>query len=108
MKIPKQVKIGGMVYDISTPEHLAIGPGYSGEIDWERLTISVRPAARRKMEADFMHEIVHAIWDNLGYHEHDEKHIEELARAFYALIQDNPEVFTPDTPATEDAGTPAV
>jgi len=42
-----------------------------------------------------MHEVVHAIHDNLGYCEHNEKTIEELARAFYALVQDNPAMFAP-------------
>lgn len=45
------------------------------------------------MEADFLHEMLHGIFDHLGYVNHDEKKIDELANALYMVIQDNPEVF---------------
>ena len=45
------------------------------------------------MEADFIHEAVHGLFAHLGYSDHDEKKVEELAGALYALIQDNPEMF---------------
>ena len=44
-------------------------------------------------KADFWHEIVHGIFSRLGYKEHDEKRVEELAQSFYALVKDNPEMF---------------
>lgn len=43
--------------------------------------------------ADFVHEMLHAICNNLGYREHDEKKIDELAQALYAVFVDNPEMF---------------
>ncbi len=45
------------------------------------------------MEGDFLHEMIHAIYDFLGYSEHDEKKIDELANALHMVIKDNPEMF---------------
>lgn len=42
---------------------------------------------------DFVHEMVHGIFSHLGYCEHDEKKIEELAEALYAVFVDNPDMF---------------
>ena len=45
------------------------------------------------MEADFLHEMLHGIYDFLGYTEHDEKHIDELANALHMIIKDNQGIF---------------
>ena len=37
--------------------------------------------------------MLHAIFHGLGYRDHDEKKIDELAQALYAVIVDNPEMF---------------
>ena len=65
----------------------------TAEIDYRELEIRIYPSAQQKMETDFLHEITHAIFDHLGYKDHDEKQVDELANALYALIQDNPEMF---------------
>lgn len=95
MKIPNKVKIGGKVYDVEITDKLTLGSAnYSGEIVYPDLVIRICPAAKGKMEADFLHELLHGIFDHLGYSEHDEKKIDELANALYMVIQDNPEMFT--------------
>lgn len=45
------------------------------------------------MEADFWHELVHAILDHLGYRNHNEKKVDEMANALYMVIRDNPKMF---------------
>lgn len=47
------------------------------------------------MEADFLHEMIHGMLDHLGYTEHDEKKVDELANVLHMVILDNPAVFTP-------------
>lgn len=94
MKIPKQIKIGGKVYNVEITDRLNLGcVNYSAEIDYVNLVIRIVPTAKGKMEADFIHEMVHGIFDHLGYANHDEKKIDELANALYMVIQDNPEMF---------------
>lgn len=95
MKIPQNIKIGGKVYAVEMTNNLHFGDGYSAEIDYNDLTIRLRPNAQGKMESDFIHEMFHGIYDHLGYIDHDEKKIDELANAVYAVIVDNPGMFIP-------------
>lgn len=98
MKIPKTVKIGGKVYDVEITDKFNLGNvNVSAEILYNDLVIRVSPQqALGKMEADFIHELIHGIYDFLGYRNHDEKRIDELAQALYMVIQDNPDIFEDD------------
>jgi len=94
MNIPKKVKIGGKVYKVEITNNLDLGnSNCSAEIDYCNLVIRVKPQAKQKMECDFMHEVIHAIFDHLGYSEQDEKKVDELASALYMVIQDNSKIF---------------
>lgn len=94
MKIPENIKIGGKTYAVEITDNLMLGrASYTAEVDYLNLKIRILPNAKEKMEADFLHEMTHAILDFLGYREHDEKHVDELAQSLYMVVQDNPEVF---------------
>ncbi len=94
MKIPDKIKIGGKIYSVEITDKLALGSvNYSGEILYNDLIIRVCPASKGKMEADFVHEMIHGIFSHLGYSEHDEKKIDEIANALYAVFVDNPDMF---------------
>lgn len=94
MNITENVKIGGKVYTVERTDKLDLGNvNCSAEIDYCNLVIRICPNAPQKMEADFIHEIVHGIYSHLGYSSHDEKVIDELANALYMVIKDNPELF---------------
>lgn len=94
MKIPKRIKVGGQVYKVEKTDKLNLGSAnYSGEIDYVNLIIRICPTVEAKMELDFLHEMFHAIHSFLGYSEHDEKKIDELANALYMIIRDNPKIF---------------
>ncbi len=94
MNIPQTIKIGGKVYRVEITDNLTLGKAnVSAEIDFAELVIRIHPNAKGKMEADFLHEIVHGILDHLGYKHHSEKKVDELANALYMVIKDNPKVF---------------
>ena len=94
MKIPEKLKVGGKTYTIEITDKMFLGnANVSAEIMYNDLIIRVSPQAQQKMESDFIHEMIHAIHSHLGYTEHDEKKIDELAQALYMVIQDNPEIF---------------
>lgn len=95
MMIPEKLKIGAKVYGVEITNKLDLGNiNYSGEISYTDLVIRICPNAQAKMEADFLHEMVHGMFDHLGYSEHDEKKVDELANVLHMVIQDNPEIFT--------------
>ncbi len=94
MNIPSAVKIGGVTYTVEITDKLDLGKvSYSGEIDYCNLAIRVCPNAQKKMEVDFLHELMRGIYEHLGYDQHDEKKIDELAHALYMVIEDNPDMF---------------
>lgn len=94
MKIPSKVKIGAKTYRIEITDRLDLGSvNYSGEILYSKLLIRICPSEKEKMEVDFLHELVHGIFDHLGYTDHDEKKIDELANVLHMVIVDNPEIF---------------
>lgn len=94
MNVPEKIKIGGKTFTVEITDNISLGRAYySAEIDYQALVIRVNPGKKEKMEADFLHELMHGIFDFLGYKDHDEKHIDELAQAMYMVIQDNPIVF---------------
>ena len=98
MTIPKTLKIGGKIYTVEITDQLYLGrAGCTAEVLYDELVIRIAPQAIGKMKADLMHEMMHAIYDNLGYKEQDEKHIEEIAQALYAVVVDNPKMFVPET-----------
>lgn len=97
MRVPETLKIGGKTYTVEITDKLSLGSvNYSGEILYDNLIIRICPAAKAKMNADFVHEMIHGIYSHLGYSEHDEKKIDELAQALYAVIVDNPDIFSND------------
>jgi len=80
MTIPEKLKIGAKVYGVEITNKLDLGNvNYSGEISYTDLVIRICPNAQAKMEADFLHEMIHGMLDHLGYTEHDEKKVDELA-----------------------------
>lgn len=94
MTIPGKVKIGGKKYRIKITDNLELGSAYcSAEINYLDCEIRIRPASEDKMKSDFLHEVIHGVYDFLGYKNHNEKKIDELANALYMVIQDNPSVF---------------
>ena len=94
MNIPERIKIGGKTYSVKETDLLPLGRDYTGEIDYENQVIYIRPANSERMEATLLHEMLHAIFDHLGYTEHNEKHIDELANALHMVITDNPKLFS--------------
>lgn len=94
MKIPKKLKVGGLYYDVEITNKMYLGAAnVSAEIMYDDLKIHIAPNPEQRMQADFVHEMLHAIYHNLGYREHDEKKIDELAQALYAVFVDNPKMF---------------
>ena len=95
-RIPEKIKIGGKTYTVEITNKMDLGiNNVSAEILYGDLIIRVSPQATAKMEADFIHEMVHAIYFGLGYRDHDEKRVDELANALHSVIVDNPDVFAP-------------
>lgn len=91
MKIPKKLKVGGVVYDVNITDKLELGYQYSGEILRSERKINIRPIVGK--EETFLHEVVHAILYMGGYTDHDEKMVEAISQGLWAVIVDNEKMF---------------
>jgi len=100
MKIPKKLKVGGKIYTVEQTEKISIGENYLGETIYYDLAIRIMPSAKGMSEVTFLHEMLHAIYNHLGYINHNEKKIDELANAIHMIITDNPEMFEVDNEDT--------
>ena len=109
MTIPEKLKIGAKVYCVEITNKLDLGNvNYSGEISYTDLVIRICPNAQAKMEADFLHEMIHGMLDHLGYTEHDEKKVDELANALQVCLDSGAKkVLLPITSAADLGLVPA-
>lgn len=106
MNIPEKLKVGGMTYTVNITDRLVSGSGYAAEVIYNEQQINVRPSCQQKMEADFLHEMIHTIFVHMGLTDHDERHVDAIAQALHMIITDNPGIFateaTKPEPSSED------
>ena len=97
MNIPDKLKVGGKIYTVEKTDKLDFGYNYLGETVYCDLVIRIRPnQAKAMQEVTFLHEMLHTIFDHLGYKNHNEKKIDELANVLHMIIVDNPGIFEKD------------
>jgi uncharacterized protein YaaW (UPF0174 family) len=81
MKIPKTLKIGGVVYKIE----LVRMDNLCGEYDATTGTIRINPDMPQDLQEEtLIHEALHGINNEL-----DEREIEFLSQALYQMLKDN-------------------
>lgn len=94
MYIPKSIKIGGKNYAVEISENFYFGAAnVKAEILFDEQIIRVKQGHTETMQCAFLHEMIHGILEFVGETEHDEKFVEAIAQALFAVITDNPEVF---------------
>ena len=99
MNIPSKVKIDGMEYEvIKTDETLTNDNRVCrGIIEYEHRKIKLNTLCQDEqgMKVTLMHEIVHGIMKerNIDMQTEQETFIDEIAKGFYNLFNDNPDMF---------------
>lgn len=100
MNIPNKLKISGVVYEVTIsnePIFLENMRAY-GEIDYNKKTIRIDETLQDKQGQlqTFLHEIIHGIVHDreLDFkNDSEETIVDQLAKGFYQIIKDNPELF---------------
>lgn len=91
MNFPNKIKIGGLVYTVEVTENMC--SDHAAEIDYNRQILKVRPDYHpQKTWQSLWHEIIHGILSNLGYFDHNEKQVDEMACSLWSLFVDNPDL----------------
>ena len=86
MKIPKEVKVAGSLYDIELREDDV----HAGTCYYSRLIIRVDPSLNEQVKKQvFVHELLYAIFDEAGYEDQDEDMVNRLGKVLYQVLEDN-------------------
>ncbi|NGP45983.1 ImmA/IrrE family metallo-endopeptidase [Bacillaceae bacterium SIJ1] len=86
MNLPERIKIAGVHYDVEPFED---EENY-GTCLYTKLLIRVDPRLKqRKQEQVLVHEMLHAIYLEAGYKEHDEEVIDRVSKVLYQVLCDN-------------------
>ena len=103
MSIPENVKIGALDYAVTiVPDSAsALSPNNAAAVYNDERTITILQAHPQQMRISLLHECIHAMLYSLGYTNHNEQLVDGLANQLYALIVNNPEMFSQKQPETE-------
>ena len=96
MKIPKTIKVGGIVYKVSFPKRMKSEDGkyYSdGKVDiseqWIKFAFDKKVGKEYK-ELIFFHELIHLLFYYSGTGEWDnDKEVHSFASMLYQVLKDN-------------------
>ncbi len=99
MRIPESVKIGGFTFTVEMISHqLCVNQNeVLGLLDYDNQKIQIRDdiQGEQGIHRCLLHEIIHAITKERGidWGDADELRTDELAKALYQVIKDNPDIF---------------
>ena len=98
MKIPNSIRIGGTEYPIKYVDNLNNGTNLAyGHIDYENCRIELSATAgtaHEKQCKTMWHEILHGIWEHMGFAiENEEEIVTVFAKGIYQVLQDNERRF---------------
>lgn len=90
MNIPKQIKIGGLMYKVEVVD--SIEAGVVGKIFYKDLLIKVEKSHPDMMLLTFWHEVMHAMNSQI-----DHVDVEFFAQSMTQIVKDNPVMFQFET-----------
>ena len=98
MKIPKQVKIGGLVFDVKLVDEPIIldecgDTEHGGMIDYAQTVITLHnKVSREYIGLIFLHEIIHGVFEFMEIDtatDETEAVVSKLANGLHAVLKDN-------------------
>jgi hypothetical protein len=99
MNIPNKVKIDGMEYEVIKTDETLTNDNMvcRGIIEYEYRKIKLNTLCQDEqgMKRTLLHEIIHGIVRerHFDFKAEEEMVVDELAKGFYNLVNDNPEMF---------------
>ncbi|MGX7299090.1 hypothetical protein [Enterococcus gilvus] len=92
MKIPTEIKVGGILYHVQLVDHIPNeGEGFRwGECDYQEAKIRLwKELSDQKKHQTFVHELTHAIFHEAGIDDQDEEQINRVAIVLHEVFLDN-------------------
>ena len=83
MKIPKKIKVGGLVYDVEVVDAIE-NSGAQARTHHDTQIIYIRKMKQERMEQTFFHELMHCINNELT-----EWEVESISVGVFQVLKDN-------------------
>lgn len=90
--IPNKVKVAGIEYEVTEKDYVEINndKNYQGSCHYTKASIEVLSTlSNDRKEEVFVHELMHAIFNEAGYDEHEEDMINRTSKVLYQVLKDN-------------------
>lgn len=90
--LPAKVKVAGVTYDVVEVPMVQIydDKNYSGACHYDKTKIEIlEDMSECRKEQVFVHELVHAVFNEAGFDEHDEDLVNRLGIVLYQVLKDN-------------------
>jgi len=90
MPIPLQVNVAGIDYTVQYQDGMMKNYSLLGQVLYAESTIDIDSSmSQSKKEQVFVHELVHAIFNEAGYDEQDEEMVNRLSIVLYQVLKQN-------------------
>lgn len=90
MPIPLQVNVVGIDYTVQYQDGMMKNYSLLGQVLYAESTIDIDSSmSQSKKEQVFVHELVHAIFNEAGYDEQDEEMVNRLSIVLYQVLKQN-------------------
>lgn len=102
--LPKNVNVAGINYEVKEVEGLTFDHGLGGQIIYPKGIIKIdSDLCEDKKEQVFVHEMLHAIFTESGYDDHEEDMVNRLGITLYQVLKDNKLCFGTHAPIPQNA-----
>lgn len=91
MKLPKEIKVGGINYTIEMVEVIDVGGerNFQGMCHFDKARIEILESlSDQRIEQTLIHELTHAIFYEAGYDEQDEDMINRVGIVLHQVVKD--------------------
>lgn len=90
MPIPLQVNVAGIDYTVQYQDGMMKNYSLLGQVLYAESTIDIDSSmSQSKKEQVFVHELVHAIFNEAGYDEQDDEMVNRLSIVLYQVLKQN-------------------
>lgn len=88
--LPNEIDVAGIRYKVNQVEGLAAELGLGGQILYEKGIIKIdADMCQDKKEQVLVHEMLHSIFNEAGYDEHEEEMINRIGVVLYQVLKNN-------------------
>lgn len=91
MKLPKEIKVGGIKYNVELVDYIDVAGerNFQGMCHFDKAKIEVlKSLSEQRIEQTLIHELTHAIFYEAGYDEQNEDMVNRVGLVLHQVVKD--------------------